>query len=109
MLGCLCKALLREEGATLCQIEKLEIRAVIKYICKKGMPPKEIHEDFMETLVTESPFYSTVNKWAAEYKRGERALKMMDGLAAQNMPSLMKMLRSYTPWLCVIGGETCKA
>ena len=34
----------------ICKMEKLEIRVVLKYICKKGMPPKEIHEDFMETL-----------------------------------------------------------
>ena len=33
------------------------------------MHPKEIHEDFMETLGKESP-YSTVKKWAAEFKRG---------------------------------------
>ena len=46
MLGCLiCKALLREG---VCKFEKLEIRAVIKYFCKKGMPQKETHEDFME-------------------------------------------------------------
>ena len=31
-------------------MEKLEIRAVIKYFCKKGMPPREIHEEFMEHL-----------------------------------------------------------
>ena len=40
MLGCLCKALLRVEGETHLQIEKLEIRVVIKYFCKKGMPSK---------------------------------------------------------------------
>ena len=62
MLGWLCKALLRKEGATHLQMEKLEIRAVIKYCSKKGMPPKEILEDFMETLGKESPSYSTVNK-----------------------------------------------
>ena len=48
----------------ICKMEKLEIRAVIKYLCKylckKGMPPKEIHEDFMETLGNESPSYSIV-------------------------------------------------
>ena len=51
-------------------MEKLEIRAVIKYFCKKGMPPKEIHEskkegkdkDFMETLGKDSPSYSSVKK-----------------------------------------------
>ena len=56
----------------ICKIEKLEIRAVIKYFCKKEMPPKEIHEDLMETLGRESPSYGTVKKWAAEFKRGER-------------------------------------
>ena len=30
------------------------MRAVIKYLCKKGMTPKEIHEDFMKTLGNES-------------------------------------------------------
>ena len=42
------------------KMEKLEIRAVIKYFCKKGMPTKETPEDFMETLGKESPSYSTV-------------------------------------------------
>ena len=41
-------------------MEKLEIRVVIKYFCNKGMPPKEIHEAFMETLGKESPSYGTV-------------------------------------------------
>ena len=31
---------------------------------------------------------------------------MMDSLAALRMPPLIKMSRSCTPWLCVIGGET---
>ena len=39
------------------------------YFCKKGIPPKEIHDDFMETLGKESPSYSTVKRWAAEFKR----------------------------------------
>ena len=53
----------------ICKMEKLEIRAVIKYFCKKGMPAKE-NEGFMETLGKESLFYSTVKKWAAEFTRG---------------------------------------
>ena len=80
-------------------MEKLEI----KYLCKKGITPKEIHEDFMETLGKESPFYSTVKKWAAEFKREkERVLRMMDSLAAPKMPRLLKMSLSCTPWLCVM-------
>jgi hypothetical protein len=43
-------------------MEKVEIRAIIKYLCQKGMSPKEIHEDFMDTLGKESPSYSTLSK-----------------------------------------------
>ena len=50
-------------------MEKLEIREAIKYFCKKGIPPMEIHEDFMETLGKESPC-STVKTCTAEFKRG---------------------------------------
>ena len=66
------------------------------------MPPKEIHEDFMETLGKESPSYSTVITGQQSLTWGERVLRMMDGLATPKMPPLMKMSRSCTPWLCVI-------
>jgi hypothetical protein len=36
-------------------MEKVKIRAVIKFLCKKGMFPKKIHEYFMDTLGKESP------------------------------------------------------
>ena len=58
----------------ICKMEKLKISAVIKYFCKKGMPPKEIHEDFMDTLWKASP-YTTVKKWAAEFKRGRESVE----------------------------------
>ena len=83
-----------------CNMEKVEVRAVIKYLCKKGMTPKEIQEDLMKTLENESSPYNLIV--------GERALRMMQGLAAPKMPPLMKMWRSFTAWLCVTGGETCE-
>ena len=43
-------------------MEKLEIRKVINYFCKKGMPPTEIHEDFMHALGKESASYRRVKK-----------------------------------------------
>ncbi|UYV76219.1 hypothetical protein LAZ67_13003072 [Cordylochernes scorpioides] len=42
------------------KIETNEIRTVIKYLCKKGMSPKEIYEDMVDTLREDSPSYSTV-------------------------------------------------
>ena len=67
------------------KLEKVEIRAVIKYLCMKGMPSKEIHEAFMKNLGRESPSYSTVKKWTTKFKKGrERALRLTDGLAPKN-------------------------
>ena len=48
------------------KMEKVEVRVVKKYLCKKGMSPKEIHEDFTETLGKESPSYSMMKKWASK-------------------------------------------
>ena len=76
-------------------MEKLAIRVVIKYFFKKGMPPKEIHEDFMETPGKTSP-YSTVKNGQQSLRGEGRALRMMDGLAAPKMPLMMKMSRSCT-------------
>ena len=58
---------------------------VIKYFCTKEMPPKEIHEDFMETLGKESPSYSTVKKCAEEFKRGRQSAED-DGHGQSGLP-----------------------
>ena len=39
------------------------------------MPPKEIRETFMRILGKESPSYSTVIKWAAEFQRGRESFE----------------------------------
>ena len=73
-LDCFCTTVLREDSASnlrqTSKMVKVEVRAVIIYLCKKKMTPKEIHKDFMKTHGNESPSYSTVKKWAAEFKRG---------------------------------------
>ena len=56
-------------------MEKLEIRVVIKFFGEKERSPKEIHEDFMENLWKESPSYSTVKKWTADFKRGKESFE----------------------------------
>ena len=39
------------------------------------MPPKEIHEDLMETLGKESTSYSRIKKWASEFMRGRESVE----------------------------------
>ena len=51
-------------------MEKLEIRAVIKYFYRKEIPPKKIYEDFMETLGKESPSYSTAKNGLQSLRGG---------------------------------------
>ena len=81
-------------------MEKLEIRAVIKHFCKKGMSPKEIHGKPWE----EFSFFIAQRQNGQQSLKG-RVLRMMDSLAGPKKPPLMKMSWSCTPWLCVIGGE----
>jgi transposase len=56
-------------------MEKVEIRAVIKYLSKNRMSHTEIHEDFIDTIRKESPSYSTLKTWAAEFKTGRAGIK----------------------------------
>ena len=56
-------------------MDKVEIRAVIKYIYRKGMSPKEIHDDFIKTTLGWVPSYSKVKKLAAEIRRGRQRVE----------------------------------
>ena len=96
MVGCLYKALLRKEGAThLQKLRNLKPEQLSSISVRKECLARK----FM-VLWKEPPSYSTVKKWAAEFKTGERAFEMIYGLAAPKMPPLRKMSRSYTSWSC---------
>jgi len=56
-------------------MEKQEVRAVIKYFYFKGLTPQEIFTDMKETLGESAPAYSTVTKWYAEFKHGGLSCK----------------------------------
>ena len=56
-------------------MDKIWHRGVIKYLQRKGLSPKDIHADMVATLGDGAPALSTVQKWAAEFKRGRESLE----------------------------------
>ena len=56
-------------------MDKIEYRAVIKFFVKEGLTPNEIHSTFIKVYGDSSPSFSTIKKWAAEFKRGPTSLE----------------------------------
>jgi len=56
-------------------MDKIEYRAVIKFFVKEGLTPNEIHSKFINVYGDSSPSFSTIKKWAAEFKRGRTGLE----------------------------------
>jgi histone-lysine N-methyltransferase SETMAR len=52
------------------KIDKIEYRVIIKFSVKEGLTPNEIHSKFINVYEYSSPLFSTVKKWAAEFKLG---------------------------------------
>jgi len=55
-------------------MDKIEYCAIIKFFVKEGLTPNEIHSKFMK-LYGDSSSFSTITKWAAEFKRGHTSLE----------------------------------
>jgi len=56
-------------------MDKIEYRAVIKLCENDGLTPNEIHSKFIKAYGDSSPSFSTITKWAAEFKRGRTSLE----------------------------------
>jgi histone-lysine N-methyltransferase SETMAR len=56
-------------------MDKIEYRAVIKFFVKEGLTPNEIHWKFIKVCGDSCPSFSTIKKWAAEFKRGRTSLE----------------------------------
>ena len=53
-------------------MDKIDERAVIQYLHKKGLTPKDIRNDMAATLWKDAPSYATVERWVAEFKCGRQ-------------------------------------
>jgi histone-lysine N-methyltransferase SETMAR len=56
-------------------MDTIEYGAVLKFFVKEGFMPNEIHSKFIIVYGDSSPSFSTVQKWAAEFKRGCTSLE----------------------------------
>jgi histone-lysine N-methyltransferase SETMAR len=56
-------------------MDKNKYRAVIKFFVKEGSAPNEIHSKFIKVYGDSYPSFSTIKKWAAEFKRGRTSLE----------------------------------
>jgi histone-lysine N-methyltransferase SETMAR len=54
---------------------KIEYRAVIKYLVKKGKKAKEIFEDLAETYLNFSPSCATVKRWTRLFQQGRESIE----------------------------------
>jgi len=52
------------------EMDKIEYREIIKFFAKEGSKPNEIHSKFIKVYGDSSPSFSTIKKWAAEFKCG---------------------------------------
>ena len=52
------------------KIDKIEYRAVIKFFVKEVLTPYEIYSKFIKFCGDSSPSFSTIKKWASEFKGG---------------------------------------
>jgi histone-lysine N-methyltransferase SETMAR len=56
-------------------MDKIEYHVVIKFFVKEGLTRNEIHSKFIKVYGDSSPSFSTIKKWAAEFKCGRTSLE----------------------------------
>ena len=79
-------------------MDKIWHRGVIRYLQKKRLTTKKIHTVIVSTLGDDAPALSTVKKWAAEFKRERRALKMIRDQDVLPQPPPQKALAAFIKW-----------
>jgi transposase len=57
------------------KMDNIEYHAVIKLFVKEVLMPNEMHSKFIKAYGNSSPSFSTIKKWAAEFKCGHSSLE----------------------------------
>jgi transposase len=55
---------------------KIEYHMIIIFFVKEGLTPNEIHSKFAKVYGDSSPSFSTIKKWAGEFKHGRTSLEV---------------------------------
>lgn len=56
-------------------MDKIEYRAVIKFLTKEGKNAKEIHDRLVAVYNDTAPSYATVTRWHKEFRHGRESLE----------------------------------
>jgi histone-lysine N-methyltransferase SETMAR len=84
-------------------MDKIEYCAVIKFFVNEGLTPNEIHSKFIKVYGDSSTSFSTIKKWAAEFKRGRTSLED-DPREGRQKVQHQKSLNKCTIWYWMTGG-----
>jgi histone-lysine N-methyltransferase SETMAR len=57
------------------KMDKIEYRAVTKFFVKEGLTPNKVHSKIIKVYGDSFPSFSTIKKWAAEFKHGRTSLE----------------------------------
>ena len=73
-------------------MDTIEYRAVIKFFVKECLTSNEIQSKFIKVYGDSSPSFSTIKKWAAEFKRGRTSLEDDPGEGRPKSPKTPEII-----------------
>ncbi|UYV76637.1 hypothetical protein LAZ67_14001545 [Cordylochernes scorpioides] len=93
---CIMEVLKEDKKQESSKMETNEIRVVIKYHCKKGISPKEIYKDMVDTLREDAPSYSTVKNGPEDEHRPGRPVESVTQENIDKIHDLVMLDRRMT-------------